>query len=102
MIDQLDQSDLATGVYEGGFKTWECAVDLASLLLDRGPRKDIDELIRCDQVIEVRCDLDLAGSSRSLTWVLLARSWFCPTNTGSVPTCAAECYSAYVRPRGLQ
>ena len=65
MIDQLDQSDLATGVYEGGFKTWECAVDLASLLLDRGPRKDIDELIRCDQVIEVRCDLDLAGPSES-------------------------------------
>ena len=54
VVDHLDKSDLHTGIYEGGFKTWECALDLASLLLDRGPRKDIDELIRCDQVIEVR------------------------------------------------
>lgn len=53
IVDQLDQSDLRSGVYEGGFKTWECSIDLASLLLDRGPRKDIDDLIRCDQVIEV-------------------------------------------------
>lgn len=53
VIDQLDTSDLRSGVYEGGFKTWECSQDLASLLLDRGPRKDIDELIRCDQIIEV-------------------------------------------------
>lgn len=52
VIDQLDKSDLRSGIYEGGFKTWECALDLASLLLDRGPRKDIDDLIRCDQVIE--------------------------------------------------
>ena len=53
VIDQLNELDVKTGIYEGGFKTWECALDLASLLLDRGPRKDIDELIRCDQVIEV-------------------------------------------------
>lgn len=58
VIDQIDKSDLRAGVYEGGFKTWECSVDLASLLLDRGPRKDIDELIRCDQIVEV-CDLCL-------------------------------------------
>jgi protein-histidine N-methyltransferase len=53
IVDQLDQSDLRSGVYEGGFKTWECSLDLASLLLDRGPRKDIDDLMRCDLVIEV-------------------------------------------------
>ena len=53
IIDQLEKSDLRSGVYEGGFKTWESAQDLANLLLDRGPRKDIDELIRCDQIIEV-------------------------------------------------
>ena len=52
-VDNLDRSDVQSGVYEGGFKTWECSLDLASLLLDRGPRKDIDELIRCDQIIEV-------------------------------------------------
>ena len=54
VIDQLDKSDIRSGTYEGGFKTWECSQDLASLLLDRGPRKDIDELIRCDQIVEVR------------------------------------------------
>lgn len=53
LTDQLETSDLQSGVYEGGFKTWECSLDLASLLLDRGPRKDIDELVRCDQIIEV-------------------------------------------------
>ncbi|KAF2767000.1 hypothetical protein EJ03DRAFT_297336 [Teratosphaeria nubilosa] len=53
IIDQIEQADIRSGVYEGGFKTWECSLDLASLLLDRGPRKDIDELIRCDQIIEL-------------------------------------------------
>ncbi|KAK3072681.1 hypothetical protein LTR53_006376 [Teratosphaeriaceae sp. CCFEE 6253] len=53
VIDQIGTSDLRSGVYEGGFKTWECSLDLAGLLLDRGPRKDIDELIRCDQIIEL-------------------------------------------------
>ena len=52
-LNDLQKSDIRTGVYEGGFKTWECSVDLASILLDRGPRKDIDELVRCDQIVEV-------------------------------------------------
>lgn len=52
-LNDIEDSDIRTGVYEGGFKTWECSVDLASILLDRGPRKDIDELFRCDQIIEV-------------------------------------------------
>ncbi|KAG9527916.1 hypothetical protein KCU93_g4782, partial [Aureobasidium melanogenum] len=52
-LSQLQSTDLAPNVYEGGFKTWECSVDLSSLLLDRGPRKDIDELVRCDGVVEL-------------------------------------------------
>jgi len=52
-LADIDSSDLRTGVYEGGFKTWECSIDLSSLLLDRGPRKDIDELARVDSVIEL-------------------------------------------------
>ncbi|KAF2719599.1 hypothetical protein K431DRAFT_286560 [Polychaeton citri CBS 116435] len=52
-LSDIDKSDIRTGVYEGGFKTWECSVDLACLLLDRGPRKDIDELVRCEQVVEL-------------------------------------------------
>jgi protein-histidine N-methyltransferase len=49
----LQQSDLRTNVYEGGFKTWECSVDLASLLLDGGPRKDMHHLERCDVIVEL-------------------------------------------------
>ncbi|RMD42108.1 hypothetical protein DV735_g2983, partial [Chaetothyriales sp. CBS 134920] len=29
LLAGLDKGDLTSGVYEGGFKTWECAVDLA-------------------------------------------------------------------------
>jgi protein-histidine N-methyltransferase len=30
LISGLDTGDLSSGFYEGGFKTWECAVDLAA------------------------------------------------------------------------
>ncbi|QIW98281.1 hypothetical protein AMS68_003799 [Peltaster fructicola] len=53
ILNDISASDIRSGVYEGGFKTWECSLDLASLLLDRGPRKDIDELVRCDQIVEL-------------------------------------------------
>jgi hypothetical protein len=64
-LKDLHKSDIRTGVYEGGFKTWECSVDLASILLDRGPRKDIDELVRCDQIVEV--SLSYSPTLNSLT-----------------------------------
>ena len=50
---KLDDSDIRTNVYEGGYKSWECSFDLAKLLLDRGPRKDLDDLCRVDHVVEV-------------------------------------------------
>lgn len=56
-IGLLGDSDLEQNVYEGGFKQWEGAVDLARLLLERGPRKDIDDLARVDGVVEVCCVL---------------------------------------------
>ncbi|KAK5052594.1 hypothetical protein LTR84_002459 [Exophiala bonariae] len=31
LLSGLENGDLTSGVYEGGFKTWECALDLASL-----------------------------------------------------------------------
>lgn len=49
----LGDLDIERDVYEGGFKSWEAAMDLARLLLERGPRKDIDELSRIGAVIEV-------------------------------------------------
>ena len=52
-LEGLDESDIRTNIYEGGFKSWECAFDLAKMLLDRGPRKDIDDLCRVSHVVEV-------------------------------------------------
>jgi hypothetical protein len=49
----LGDVDIEQNVYEGGFKSWEGAVDLARLVLERGPRKDIDDLSRVDSVVEV-------------------------------------------------
>lgn len=38
LLSGLETGDLSSGIYEGGFKTWECAVDLAGFvsgMLDR-------------------------------------------------------------------
>ncbi|KAJ4366431.1 hypothetical protein N0V83_008067 [Neocucurbitaria cava] len=51
----LDESDLRPNLYEGGYKTWECSIDLVKYLLDRGPRKDLDDLVRVNHVIEMGC-----------------------------------------------
>ncbi|KAF2656146.1 hypothetical protein K491DRAFT_767982 [Lophiostoma macrostomum CBS 122681] len=51
----LTTSDLQPHIYEGGYKTWECALSLCTYLLDRGPRKDLDDLVRVNHVIELGC-----------------------------------------------
>lgn len=35
LIANLSSGDLSSGTYEGGFKTWECAIDLASFLVEQ-------------------------------------------------------------------
>lgn len=32
MLDLTGNSDLIKGVYEGGFKTWECSIDMVQYL----------------------------------------------------------------------
>ncbi|KAF2177642.1 hypothetical protein K469DRAFT_719562 [Zopfia rhizophila CBS 207.26] len=54
-LSGLDDLDVKTNIYEGGYKTWECSIDLVKFLLDRGPRKDLDDLVRVDHVIEMGC-----------------------------------------------
>lgn len=54
-LSGLESSDLQQNVYEGGYKTWECSLDLVRFLLDRGPRKDLDDLVRVGHVIEMGC-----------------------------------------------
>ncbi|KAF9692202.1 hypothetical protein EKO04_009930 [Ascochyta lentis] len=51
----LENTDLQTNIYEGGYKTWECSLDLVKFLLERGPRKDLDDLVRVNHVIELGC-----------------------------------------------
>jgi protein-histidine N-methyltransferase len=51
----LNESDVQTNIYEGGYKTWECSIDLLKFLLDRGPRKDLDDMARVHHVIEMGC-----------------------------------------------
>ncbi|KAK2758602.1 hypothetical protein FQN54_003292 [Arachnomyces sp. PD_36] len=36
LISGLEKGDIQTRIYEGGFKTWECAIDLAKLLMSYG------------------------------------------------------------------
>lgn len=55
LLAGLDDSDLRTNIYEGGYKTWECSIDLAKFLLDRGPRRQLDDLEKVQHVIEMGC-----------------------------------------------
>ena len=52
----LSADDITPRIYEGGFKTWECSVDLARYLAGRA---DIIDSVRCQKlhVIEVRVTL---------------------------------------------
>lgn len=63
LISGLKTGDLTSGVYEGGFKTWECALDLASVLttaseLDSKHRENVSRTNGLLHVIELG-----AGSS---------------------------------------
>lgn len=40
LITGLEKGDLNPRIYEGGFKTWECALDLAKLL----SRDELDKI----------------------------------------------------------
>lgn len=83
----LGDVDIEQNVYEGGFKSWEGAMDLARLVLERGPRKDIDELSRVESVVEV-CNhiaLFLPDDTNSLSSLAAAqhypRSFFSSTHS---------------------
>ncbi|KAF2276938.1 uncharacterized protein EI97DRAFT_375727 [Westerdykella ornata] len=54
-LSALSSSDLQPNVYEGGYKTWECSLDLVKFLLDRGPRRDLDDMYRVQHVVEMGC-----------------------------------------------
>ncbi|TMW67392.1 hypothetical protein Poli38472_011012 [Pythium oligandrum] len=53
----LTSSDLQTGVYEGGFKLWECALDLVKLMASHEQFKNL----RGKRVAELGCGHGLPG-----------------------------------------
>ncbi|KIW65765.1 hypothetical protein PV04_07992 [Phialophora macrospora] len=54
LLAGLENGDLSSGVYEGGFKTWECAIDLASLLLGPTRHLSINQHVEQDwEIIEL-------------------------------------------------
>ncbi|KAJ3094492.1 hypothetical protein HK100_006119 [Physocladia obscura] len=58
-LDQvmLENTDLIDGVYEGGFKTWECSLDLANYLSECD-----DSIFVNKRVLELGCGSALPGS----------------------------------------
>ena len=58
-IAGLSNDDIAPNVYEGGFKTWECSVDLANYLAFSHLADD-QSMLEPNNVIEVRVGLVIA------------------------------------------
>ena len=52
LISGLEKGDIKPTIYEGGLKTWECAVDLAKLLVAE-ETKDLAESVEDVHLIEV-------------------------------------------------
>ena len=77
--------DLEPGVYEGGFKTWECAVDLAAYLMQAVDSGRLDLAEGNVHVVEVR-PLRQQGDLKA-TDLLPARSGHRPSYARSVALC---------------
>ena len=57
--DDLNSSDLVSGVYEGGFKLWECARDVMEVMERR--RLEGKLAVRGARVLEAGCGAGLPG-----------------------------------------
>lgn len=76
LIAGLEQGDINPSVYEGGFKTWECAIDLTRILLQPrvmnlllfGHSSDPLNEGRDVHVIEVNASFHSADKGFSMAW----------------------------------
>ena len=55
VFDVALQRDVLTGVYEGGFKVWECALDLVEYI------KEHPDFVKGKTVLEIGCGQGLPG-----------------------------------------
>lgn len=78
LISGLEHGDLKPNFYEGGFKTWECALDLAKRVVGDYAVGEVDG---DRHVIEVGVFL-IASYALVLTWV--AWCWYGSTISGAV------------------
>lgn len=76
LISGLEKGDIKPNFYEGGFKTWECAIDLAKLMVSEEERGDVlglgNDVDEGDvHVIEVGCLVVPFENPRGdLSWVI--------------------------------
>jgi protein-histidine N-methyltransferase len=54
LIAGIEKGDIKPNFYEGGFKTWECSLDLAKLSLDEDILKESPDSPTDIHIIEVR------------------------------------------------
>ena len=57
IADWLDKSDLVPGIYEGGFKLWECCIDLVKFLNEQKERVPL----KGKRVMELGCGHGFPG-----------------------------------------
>lgn len=89
----LTTSDLQAGVYEGGFKLWECSLDLVKyveLLLARGDSGDGTPFRMPRKVMELGCGHGLPGIHALLRGAYHARLDRCMLDNEVDGTCDAE------------
>lgn len=86
LISGLEQGDIKPNFYEGGFKTWECALDLARCVIGDGYREDWGwRFIEVGLLSSVFCMCECASLLlRKLMNGLVAWCWHRDTVSGSV------------------
>lgn len=94
LLADLDKGDLRPNVYEGGFKTWECAIDLAKVVLEEADELWGDGTSKT-HVIEVSI---FSSKSREIPCLSTPRQLGAGT---AIPTLAL--YQSWLRrPRNVQ
>jgi protein-histidine N-methyltransferase len=71
MLNLSGNSDLIKGVYEGGFKTWECSIDMVQYLSGL-PQDQISN----KKVLEVSAFFFLPSDTPGLLIAMIAWLWF--------------------------